>query len=113
MLQVATGLLADDEIASVGPLNRFVSGTVAGRATSWHKDYGQWLLVALVAMHVAAIVFYRVRKKIDLVRPMVGGDKALPADTPASADGLPQRLLALVLVTACAAAVTWVVRLGG
>ena len=35
-LQVATGLVADDEIATVGPLNRFVSGSLASQATGWH-----------------------------------------------------------------------------
>jgi cytochrome b len=58
-VQVGTGLVADDEIANQGPLNRFVSGATAGSATAWHKDYGQWILIALVVLHVAAIVFYR------------------------------------------------------
>jgi cytochrome b len=113
MLQVGTGLLADDEIANVGPLNRFVSSATAGSATSWHKEWGQWLIWALVALHVAAIAYYLLRKRVNLVQPMVGGDKPLPDDTPASADGMVQRLLALVLLALCAAAVTWVVKLGG
>jgi len=111
--QVATGLIADDEIASVGPLNRFVSGALAGKATHWHKDYGQWILLALVALHVAAIVYYLVRKKHNLVRPMIVGDKPLPAGTPAAADSMATRLLALVLVALCAGAVAWIVGLGG
>ena len=112
-LQVTTGLVADDEIATVGPLNRFVSSQLAGQATSWHKDFGQWVLVTLVVLHIAAIVFYLVSKRVNLVRPMVVGDKALPADTPASADGLAQRLLALVLVLICGAGAAWVLSLGG
>jgi hypothetical protein len=62
-LQLATGLVADDEIANVGPLNRFVSGATASSATGWHKEWGQWLLLALVALHIAAIVFYRLRHR--------------------------------------------------
>ncbi len=112
-LQVASGLVADDEIASVGPLNRFVSGALAGRATHWHKDFGQWILIGLVALHVAAILFYLLRKRHNLVRPMIGGDKALPADTPASVDSTATRSLALLLAAMCAAAVAWVVSLGG
>jgi cytochrome b len=111
--QVATGLVADDEIASTGPLNRFVSGGVASRATHWHKDYGQWLLLALVALHLAAIVFYLVRKKRNLVRPMLLGDKVLPRGTPASRDTAGTRLLALLLAALCAGAVAWVVSLDG
>ena len=110
-LQVATGLVADDEIATVGPLNRFVSPDVVSQATGWHKQYGQWILLTLVALHVAAILFYLLKKKQNLVRPMLVGDKPLPADTPASADGSSQRLLALVLFALCAAGAAWVASL--
>lgn len=109
-LQLATGLVADDEIANVGPLNRLVSGATAATATGWHKGWGQWLLLTLVALHIAAIVFYRVRHRKNLVRPMITGDKPLPAGTPASADGPPQRLLALLIAALCAGAVAWLVR---
>jgi cytochrome b len=110
--QVATGLVADDEIANIGPLNRFVSSEIVVDATSWHKTWGQWTILALVGLHVAAIAFYFLRKN-NLVRPMWRGDKLLPRETPASADGIAQRVLALVLLAVCAAGVTFVVRLGG
>ena len=111
-LQVATGLVADDEIASVGPLNRFVSSATARTATSWHAAVGQWLLMTLVVLHIAAIVYYRVKKRIDLVGPMLSGDKPLPAATPASADGWQQRVLALALAAVCVGLAGWVWKLG-
>jgi cytochrome b len=111
-VQVGTGLVADDEIANLGPLNRFVSSDTALAATGWHKQWGEWLVLALVALHVTAILFYLLRRKANLVRPMVLGDKPLPAGTPASADGPSQRLLALALLVACAGLVNWVVGLG-
>ena len=40
-LQVATGLIADDEIATTGPLIKYVSSATSSLATSWHKNYGQ------------------------------------------------------------------------
>jgi cytochrome b len=112
-LQVATGLMADDEIANVGPLNRFVSSSFAGQATHWHKDYGQWILLALVALHIAAILHYLLGKKNNLVRPMIVGDKALPAGTPAAVDNGATRLLALVLAALCIVGAGWVASLGG
>lgn len=112
LLQVGTGLIGDDEIASVGPLNRFVATDTGLAATSWHKSYGQWIVLGLVAVHVLAIGYYALAKKVNLVRPMLVGDKLLPASTPASADGPPQRLLALILACACAGGVWWLVRLG-
>jgi cytochrome b len=111
-LQVGTGLVADDEIAHIGPLNRYVSGETAASATSWHKSYGQWIVFALVVLHIAAIVWYRMKKRIDLVRPMLDGNKPLPADTPASADGAAQRGLALLLLLASLGLAGWVWSLG-
>jgi cytochrome b len=113
LAQAGTGLVADDEIASVGPLNRFVSGAVAQLATGWHTEVGSNALLVLIALHVAAVVFYLVRKGNNLVRPMIDGDKALPPGTPVSRDTPGTRLAALGVLLACAALVTWVVRLGG
>jgi len=111
--QVGTGLFADDEIATTGPLIRFVSGAASLGLTSYHKHVGQWVLLALVALHVAAIVTYRLRQRRDLVGPMISGDKQLAAGVPASDDSHATRALAVVLLTACAAVVAWLVTLGG
>ena len=110
-VQVSTGLVADDEIATVGPLNRFVSSATALLATSWHKTWGQWIVLALVATHIGAIVFYVVVKKHTLVRPMLHGDKLLAPTTPASIDTLRTRLLALVVALLSAALVALLMRL--
>lgn len=110
LVQLGTGLVADDEIANQGPLNRFVGTDTVMSATSWHKSWGQWLVLALVALHLAAIAFYLLKRNINLVRPMLLGDKPLPPGTPASADGLPQRVLALLLAALCAGLATWVSR---
>lgn len=111
--QVATGLVADDEIASQGPLNKYVSGKTAGIATHWHKDYGQWILITLVALHIIAVLYYLLRHRNNLIAPMIVGDKRLSAGTPAARDGLAQRLTALVLAAACAGIAWAVMRLGG
>jgi len=108
---VATGLLADDEIATTGPLNKYVANATGLLATGWHKGYGQWLLLALVGLHLAAIAFYRWRGS-NLVLPMLTGDKALPADVPASRDTAATRLLALVVLAGCVALAGWVWRQG-
>jgi cytochrome b len=112
-VQVGTGLMADDEIAHQGPLNRFVANATGLAATHWHKAWGAKIIIALVALHVAAILFYLVRKQTNLVRPMLTGDKVLPPGVPPSADGPAMRLLALALALACAGLATWVVQLGG
>jgi cytochrome b len=110
--QVSSGLFADDEIATTGPLNRFVSNATASWLTGYHHKVGQRVLVALVLLHVAAIVTYRLRRRLDLVGPMISGDKLLPADVPASDDSASMRALAVVLMTACVAIVAWLVTIG-
>lgn len=111
--QVATGLFADDEIATTGPFNRFVADATALQLTHYHKHIGQWVLVGLVLLHVSAIAAYWLRQRRDLVGPMVGGDKLLPAGVPHSDDSHSTRALAVVLLTACVAVVAWLVSLGG
>lgn len=116
--QVGTGLLSDDEISFTGPLNHLVSAAAGLRATHWHKNLGQWLIVGLVALHIAAIGFYLHVRKTNLVMPMLHGDKPLPADlpaaqAPASRDTARTRLLGLVVLLLCVALVlTLLQRLG-
>ena len=112
-VQVGTGLFADDDISNTGPLIKFVSSANSERLTRWHNSFGQWLIITLVVLHVAAILFYLLKKKQNLVRPMLVGDKALAPDVPASIDSGASRTLALLLFGACAAGVAWVVSLGG
>jgi len=113
MLQVGTGLIADDEIANAGPLVKFVSSATSSLASGWHKNFGQWIIIGLVLLHLGAIAFYRIRRGRDLVGPMLSGDKTLAGNVPASADGLNRRCLALMLAAICAAIVGWLVSLGG
>jgi cytochrome b len=112
LAQVATGLVGDDEIAFTGPLNRFVSTSKGLAATWYHKAVGQWLLVGLIVLHLAAIAFYRLRRRQNLVRPMIVGDKELAAPAPSSRDDLGSRAMAFVIAVLAAALVAWVVRLG-
>ncbi len=111
--QVSSGLFADDEIATTGPLIRFVSGATSLELTWYHKAVGQRVLLALVVLHLLAIVYYIWRGRT-LVRPMIGGDQAVDAarEVPAAADGAGRRLLAAALVAACAGGVAWLVSLG-
>lgn len=113
LVQVGSGLIADDEIASTGPLVRFVASATSLAATSWHRSGGQWILLGLIGLHLAAIAFYRLGRGKDLVRPMLTGDKLLPADVPASRDGGSAWLLALLLLALSAGCVAWLVSLGG
>ncbi len=108
-LQVGSGLLSDDEIAASGPLVKFASSVWVGNATFYHKEVGKLILLALVALHLAAIAFYRLKKGEDLVRPMLTGDKTLEATVPASRDKTADRVKAVAIFALCAALVAGLV----
>ena len=111
LLQVASGLVNDDEISFQGPLYPFVSSRVAGLAHDFH-EIGQWLVIGLVVLHIAAVLFYLLRKRQNLVGPMISGDKEMPTAVAPSRDDLWSRLAAVVLLAASAGLVTWLIRLG-
>jgi cytochrome b len=112
IFQVATGLVADDEIATLGPLNRFVDSALALKATGWHESFGQYLIIAMIVLHVAAVAYYMLRKQRNLVGAMWHGDQPVSADAPASAVGVAQRALALLLFAAAGALAWWIGSLG-
>ena len=105
-LQVATGLVADDEISAAGPLTRFVSGDLVSLATGWHSTQGKWIVIALASLHVLAVLFYVLVKRHRLVAPMVSGDKHIAAA--GSRDDAASRGLALLLALLCAGVAYWV-----
>jgi cytochrome b len=107
LAQVGTGLLSDDEIAFAGPLTRFVSNATVSLSTNYHKNIGKWILLALVLLHILAIVFYLWRKH-NLLGAMLHGDKELVTDVPASRDDAASRTAALVVLAACAGGVYWI-----
>ncbi|MDQ0045226.1 cytochrome b/b6 domain-containing protein [Variovorax boronicumulans] len=112
--QVATGLMADDEISASGPLTSFVSGAVVSFATGWHKAQGKWIVIALVSLHVLAVLFYVLVRRHRLVRPMVSGDKLVArtnGEVAESRDDAASRGLALVLFALCAGVAYWVASL--
>jgi cytochrome b len=111
--QVASGLMADDEIANAGPLTRFVSGATVGLATGWHKKFGQLLVIALALLHVGAVLYYLFGRGSNLIRPMLGGDKVLAPEVPAALDSVATRVLALAIAVVCGVGVGWIASLGG
>ncbi|PRP70523.1 hydrogenase [Chromobacterium amazonense] len=81
--QVLTGLFAADVDSYLydGPLAKHIDSGLAESATGAHKLLFNGLL-GLVALHLTAIVLYRVVKKQNLVGPMLTGYKKMAGEKP-------------------------------
>jgi len=102
------GLFAvDTDGVESGPLSWLVSFKLGRRAAHWHEDVFA-ILQALVALHVAAILYYALWKKQDLVAPMVTGYRRLSREAAAgirlvaSWRALPGLLVATAIVVVVA-----------
>ncbi len=102
--QAATGLFANDDIAFEGPLYALISKSTSDWLSGLHRQMFWWI-IALVALHISAVLFYLLMKKDNLVRPMLTGVKEVDDPQAKSAEG--GGLLAFVVAVAIAAAVTW------
>lgn len=113
-VQVVTGLFVDDEIAFQGPFAKYVSNATVSFLSQIHET-NQVVIYTLIAIHIAAIIYYRKFKGEDLIKPMINGDKEIdpseeakysPTDLGrASKDGGLQRGLALLLLSVIAVVV--------
>lgn len=107
LVQTISGLFADDEIMTTGPLWKYVSEDTASVCNVIHETNALVLLI-LICVHLAAILFYLVVRKDNLIKPMITGKKESggPAvDTLCPGEGV---LKALVILAICAGA-TWLV----
>jgi cytochrome b len=106
LAQAGTGLFANDDIINEGPLFKYVSKELSDWLTSIHK-YNFNVLLALIGLHIAAVLYYLIWKSENLVKPMFTGRKHLPAG---AAPALMRSTgLAVVLLAVCAAGVWFLV----
>jgi Cytochrome b len=101
LLQATTGLFADDEIATQGPLAAKVSSALVSRM-SWIHSWNEWAVVTVVAVHVLAIAIYRYAWGVRLVPPMIHGRMEL-ADGVVAPRSRHAAFALVVFALACAA----------
>jgi cytochrome b len=99
--QALAGLFASDDIAFDGPLVKYVASTWVELLTSFHR-LNEWVLLALVGVHVGAILYYKYAKRINLISAMITGDKEWADAAPLVQDNSKVRLKAMALLMAIA-----------
>ena len=107
LVQAATGLFANDDIATEGPLAKRISDELSDRFT-WLHVRGAWVVLGLATVHIGASLFHLVVWKENLIRSMFTGVKLLPRRFVDAGIGPDRSVRALVLLGVCALAV-WVV----
>jgi cytochrome b len=111
LAQTVSGLFSNDDIASEGPMVKFIGKELSDQITSFHKDISGTLIYVLIALHLAAIAFYFFRKRQNLVAPMIHGDHEVDFDAVPAKDAWSTRLLAMAILVLCAGGVYWLVNL--
>jgi len=109
LVQASSGLFANDDVATEGPLVRLVSKDLSDTVTWFHRRSG-WALWTLVGVHVAAVLYYQLALGESLIRPMITGAKTLPRRFADAAGDRTASGRALLLLAVSALAVWWVVR---
>jgi cytochrome b len=107
LAQAVSGLFADDLIFTRGPLARRVEEVWSSRATSVHLRV-YWLIFGFAALHILAVLAYRIVVRRNLVKPMITGAMEMPANLPATAPRMGSPALAVALLAACAGLSWWI-----
>jgi cytochrome b len=105
-VQVGLGLFVSDEDGlNTGPLSHLISYDSARTLAHRHETVF-YILLGFIALHVAAILYYLVVKRDNLVTPMVTGRRVAPVGGE-EMTGAP--LWRFLLAAFLAAALTWIV----
>ena len=106
-VQVGLGLFSSDEDGLFsGPLAAWISLDASEEITDFHEDFFNVLLL-LIGVHVAAILFYALFKRQNLVGPMLTGRAVID---PEAAPLRPGKWWAAILCLIAALAITrWII----
>lgn len=97
--QSLTGLMANDDIAFVGPLHELVGQVWSDRLSGIHHLLSN-VLIGLIVLHVVAIGYYGHVRKQKLLKPMLTGWKDAADGESATGGGIVALLLALAIAGA-------------
>jgi len=109
LAQAATGLFTNDGSFTEGPLAKLVSSATGERLSTMHR-WGELAVYALIALHLAAVLYYLLARGDNLIGPMITGDRR-GIDAHPARDDLALWLRAVVMLLLAAGLTTYVVKL--
>jgi cytochrome b len=105
-VQAGTGLFANDDANTEGPLMHFVEKDTSDWLSHIHS-VNFTLIEAAIVLHILAILTYAVLKRRNLVWPFLTGSKTMPEDV--QAPRLVNPLWGVIVLAVAAGFVTWLV----
>lgn len=105
LLECATGLFSTRRHVVDGPLSHLISDSFIRAFTIVHSGTFN-VVMALVIVHICAALFYLLRKRENLIFPLITGRADLPAGAAAQEGPLASTYLAMALL-AIAALLVW------
>jgi len=112
--QAFSGLFTTDDIFTEGPLAH-LNSAFSKTMSSLHRS-NEPVMIILFALHILAIIYYRVFKKQDLVATMVSGKTQIllpqAQNFKSAADDLQVRIMGLLTLAATSGFVYWISTLG-
>ena len=81
LAQAISGLFTSDGIDEDGPFVDSVSSATVKLATKLHH-LGETVLIALIALHIGAVLLHKALKRDNLILPMITGRKRADAPAP-------------------------------
>ncbi|RVU80988.1 cytochrome B [Leucothrix sargassi] len=96
LFQGITGLFSTDDILVEGKLYDLVDSDTADWMTGMHHTSSEFLIPVLV-LHILAIVFYRIWKKHDLLKPMITGSAEF-TEAPKKSPVMKSAIIGLVIM---------------
>ena len=79
IVQATMGLYSSDDILFEGPFAASVGAQLSSQITGYHKTLGITLMV-LACIHIASVILYSFGKGVELIKPMITGNKVVSDD---------------------------------
>jgi cytochrome b len=106
-VQVGLGLISEDEDGIyAGPLAGLVGIDTSDKARDIHEFWFEYVILPLIALHLAAVIYYRIRGK-GLTVPMLSGRAVLDARAAPMRPG--KRWVAVICLAVAIGIARWVV----
>lgn len=106
-VQAISGLFISlEDYGFEAPLAKHVSRATSDRLNGIH-EWGAWVILGLVALHLVAIAFYAIAKKTNLVSAMLSGFRRVPSAKPEDASQGGNIFLGLAVAAAVTCGVWW------